>query len=135
MNCVSSPTNCTSCQTGFVYSSVTNTCSSQCANGTYLIVDPVTSTTSCTPCALANCRTCDATQCYKCSTGYYATLSDLGVVNNCTTTCPDYYFIQTSTSTCQKCKNLCLTCTTTSDCQKCVIPYFLYNNECITSCP
>lgn len=84
---------------------------------------------------MANCKTCDATQCYICYNGYYATLTVSGVVNSCTATCPDYYFIQSSTLTCQKCINLCLTCTSTNNCQKCVTPYFLYNNQCVTSCP
>ncbi len=135
VTCASAANNCTTCTTGYVHNT-DNTCSSQCSDGSYLHTDPSTNVTSCVTCALTNCKTCDSTQCYKCSTNYYSyTAPSSDIITSCISTCPSNYFAQESTSSCEKCVDLCMTCTSVTNCQKCVIPYFLYNDQCLPSCP
>lgn len=90
--CVSTSTNCTSCASTYIYTAASNSCNSPCTNGNYLYTNPSTSNTSCVPCAIANCKTCDNTQCYKCLQNFFGTLSNSNATITCTTTCPDYYF-------------------------------------------
>ncbi len=127
--CISTPSNCTSCASGYNYVS-TNQCLSPCTAGNYMYTNTSSSpsTTSCIPCQISNCRTCDATQCYRCQPNYYGTLSNTNATVSCTLTCPDYFYPDNATQTCVKCKDLCMTCTSTTNCQKCVTPYFLHLN-------
>ena len=57
----------------------------------------------------------------------------------CSTTCPDNYYEEDSTNTCDSCNAGCLTCTGTgtSNCQSCADDNYLLDGTtiCSTSCP
>lgn len=83
--CSACPANCYSC----VDSNTCDTC-----NPSFVIFN-----SQCTPSNCINCLSCDASanQCSQCSSGYY-------LYNHaCSAYCPNGYFADNSTGTCEKC--------------------------------
>ncbi|EAR90744.2 zinc finger lsd1 subclass family protein (macronuclear) [Tetrahymena thermophila SB210] len=84
----------------------------------------------CTPC-VDNCLECvDESSCKTCKVGYFQ-------LNTCVETCPEAYFQNTQTNTCDKCDDSnCLMCNQSPQkCTKCKDPYlvstlFKCENEC-----
>jgi len=70
------------------------------------------------------------TNCLACSVGFY--LSG----NTCVTACPNGFFGNISTKTCDPCNATCSICiTSTTDCNSCKNGYYLLGNTCLTTCP
>lgn len=49
--------------------------------------------------------------------------------------CPAGTYPVGSAMVCSNCLTQCATCTSLAVCLSCVVPYYLYNSECITNCP
>ncbi len=89
----------------------------------------------CLPCNTA-CSTCTGpldSQCKSCnSTTYY-----LASITTCFVTCPNYYFANVTSMTCDACGSNCLKCLNGSVCTECDTNYHLLmsDTKCYLSCP
>jgi hypothetical protein len=85
----------------------------------------------CKPC-LSNCKKCrDSNTCDECILSF-----NLKDGNQCVKDCGDGYALFPM-NTCRKCSSSCLQCSNNdvNQCSKCYANYFLYNNECRSTCP
>ena len=136
MNCLGTPTFCTSCDPAStsLYLSITNngstqTCLIDCGATNY--PDSTSSVTTCTPC-INNCATCTTiTLCLTCNSGFFYSSTI------CISACPSGTTIaNNATNNCDPCDPICLTCAgTVTDCTACSSPNVFYNGSCLTACP
>ncbi|KRX04787.1 WW domain [Pseudocohnilembus persalinus] len=132
VTCDTSPTYCDECvsPTYYLYTPemecITNCDSYQ---GWY------TGTTQCEQCNVA-CKICTAgtaNDCSSCNPNYYL------FGTSCLSVCPVEYFANTNSLTCEECVEPCKECTNYNNngefCTSCIDNYYLYNNDCIVSCP
>ena len=133
----------TQCPTHYYPDTLTNTCimcSSNCVNCSGPYLDNCTSCNSTaflieSECVLCyhTCLTCEtaATYCLTCA-------SPLALFENeCISTCPDGYYNNTDTQTCDECDPSCLTCQspgTSTSCLTCADGFYLSVDSCL-SCP
>jgi proprotein convertase subtilisin/kexin type 5 len=131
--CSGSSTTCSSCtlngsNMAYLWS---NTCVTNCPNGTYLTANP----NLCNACNTL-CQLCDvsSTNCSLCSsTGYLLNLTCLAI-------CPNPYYPDTNgglgPNNCLQCSISCASCTNgvNSSCQSCNTGYMLSGSTCDTSC-
>jgi len=85
----------------------------------------------CKPC-LANCKKCkNSNTCDECIDKF-----NLKDGNQCVKECGDGYTLFPQ-NICRKCHSSCLGCknTNVNECTKCYANYYLFNNECRSSCP
>ncbi|KAM4678591.1 uncharacterized protein O3C94_010455 [Discoglossus pictus] len=108
-------TYCSSCQTGYYLHAVDGKCY------------------TCDP----SCQSCfgpQALDCFSCHTGYF-----LDEDNQCVATCPQGFFGDLFSQSCEKCSVTCESCTGSSDnCLKCKSDeynLFLHEGSCISTCP
>jgi proprotein convertase subtilisin/kexin type 5 len=78
---------------------------------------------------------CTLYGCSVCLTGYF-----LDTFGNCSTNCPDGYYVGWDCPTCPMSCLICLTlhctvCSNSTSCQACDTGYFLYNGNCSSLCP
>lgn len=140
--------NCTSCtDTNALTCSATNAnISLTCKVGyTTLNITTGLSSGTCNACA-DNCVKCDVTGAGNCDMGgcipnalqrsdgcllcFRGCFKCLGDPNTCIL-CNNYYFLNSSSSTCEQCSINCRTCTNATVCTNCDAGYFLVNNSCI----
>ena len=114
--------------------SASNTCipcddSSHCAHfpDTTLCVIVGSSPGLCTPRCVTNCLQClNDTACKVCLSGHY-----LLNTTACLTTCPDGYWKNDQTMTCDMCDSTCQTCDINANrCTSCFTPYVLDGSRC-----
>lgn len=129
--CSTNSTNCLSCVAGSAapYLNTTSSggsCLAQCDIGMY-----PDSTNTCVVCQ-SPCKTCTGlTSCLSCvSTRYF-------YQSNCLLLCPDNITVaNASTSICDPCSVLCLTCMgSVANCTSCNVGTALYQGNCVTKCP
>lgn len=115
---------CLSCKDGEFL--LDNTCLDKCPKGTRAIG------LKCEKCNVEFCSDCVASldTCEKCDDDKFK-LSD----TSCVKDCPEQYYTDLTSKTCQLCPTSCQTCTDTHTCQSCKNGYFLYENDCIETCP
>ncbi|KAL4486853.1 hypothetical protein ABPG72_009617 [Tetrahymena utriculariae] len=83
----------------------------------------------CSPC-IQNCIECaDAKTCKTCDFGFF-------LLNTCIETCPERYFQNTKTNTCEKCEDNCLNCNQqVSKCTKCSDSFLVSTSfKCVQLC-
>lgn len=130
---------CEVCQYPLILTSPTE-CSDSCKAGQYY------SEGQCIFC-MSGCQRCDDPKaCFECKVGY--TL-DQGICKKttdrcllpkyeasglCVDKCPNRTYISRY-STCDQCKPICQTCLDPQICTSCIVPFILFNNRCIISCP
>ncbi|XP_053319728.1 proprotein convertase subtilisin/kexin type 5-like [Spea bombifrons] len=85
----------------------------------------------------SSCQTCfgpQALDCFSCHSGYF-----LDKENQCVATCPQGYFADQFSQTCEKCSDTCESCTGASDnCVSCKLDkqsVFLHEGNCLPDCP
>lgn len=123
--CIDYATNCTSCKTlnldGY-------SCVSDCP------VTTVAINRTCVACQVP-CLTCTniQTNCTSC----VPNLTPPVFLSNfyCTSTCPDYTYRNSTTTTCTPCQSPCLLCSTSSTCLSCINTMYLLNTTCYSTCP
>ena len=132
----SSDTQCSACKSGFFLQPEPDatTCSSSCPLGFW----EDTTNHICVPCNVA-CVLCSDgthTQCTACSPGYFLQPSPSTV---CLNACPDGYWGNSGSNSCDTCNAACAICTGPSDtqCSACNSGYFLQpsSTTCLDSCP
>jgi len=133
-SCLGTTTYCTSCSTNYQYDSTSHTCSASCATKQY--EDDSTTPYTCKSCD-TTCATCDggtSTDCLSCSNGPYPFLTPSGT---CSTSCPSYYYGDTSTNKCVGCNAACSACTgaLATTCTACNPNFYLYGTTCVSTCP
>ena len=81
----------------------------------------------CTPKCIPNCLHClNATACKTCFSGYY-----LLNATSCLAACPNGYWENSQTQTCDLCDDVCQTCETNANrCTSCFTPYILDAHKC-----
>lgn len=130
LTCVGTIDTCTACASPAVY--YNGSCQSSCPPGgslaPYLGI--------CTPCS-SNCVTClnAINNCTSCSLN---SSFPFLVNNTCISTCPDYYYNQSSTGSCFSCVSAninCKNCSSISTCYSCDTAFVLYNSNCINYVP
>ena len=102
----------------------TSTCVPNCPTGLY----PNPSLGTCTGCS-SPCNTCSVTasNCTSC-------LNNLTLFNySCSTGCPDGYY--NFNNQCNPCNINCSTCSSASVCLTCVFGLYMYNGNCLSTCP
>lgn len=130
LRCVGTTSTCTACNSPLVF--YNGSCQSSCPSGgtlaPYLGI--------CTACT-ANCQTCSLTitNCTSCNlSSNYAYL----VNYTCITSCPSYYYNQSSTGTCISCTSAninCVNCASSSTCITCDNSFLFFNSTCISYVP
>ena len=152
----SSPFTCKTCTAGTSSSCSSCYTSTYLHNGECLDTCPTgfwedTSTNTCQPCYYSSsgsspftCHTCSGPADNECDSCFSGTFLYSG---QCLDSCPDGYWGDTSTHTCQSCFSsgigpsyTCTTCSagTDSDCNSCDTGFFLHPNsggKCLDSCP
>ena len=138
LTCIgSSASQCLTCDTGIVLSSVSPAqCVNFCADGYYF--NSVSSV--CNRCD-SSCKTCiagDASSCTACNSTSF--LQAPTPPSSCDSSCPFGLYPVITNNTCQYCDNTCLNCSTTGlkSCTSCNAGSFLYGsppNYCKSSCP
>ena len=128
------PTQCTTCNTGYFRQPSSTTCLDSCPNGYY-----GTSSNTCSSCH-AYCSVCTGiliSQCSACKSGYF--LQPAPSATTCTNTCPSGYWKDTTNNICAPCDIACEACSdgTNSQCTACKVGYFLQPSStiCFSSCP
>ena len=134
ISCKTLPTYCYECNTATGYGWNNYACYNPCPIGTF----STNSTANCSACS-PYCITCEntSTTCTSCTlTGTY-TAYLLGT--DCLRDCGNNYYEDTAggtVNTCQSCFIGCLQCTANPmPCQACNVNYWLFADECGTSCP
>lgn len=116
----------------FLFISDSSSCVTQCPPS-YL--SSTTYPLQCLKCLVDNCQICspDLDKCQKCFDSYILS-SDL---KTCDSNClpNEYIEIIESIKKCQKCPINCSKCISSLVCKTCAVPYFLYGNSCVSSCP
>lgn len=88
------------------------------------------------PCATCGCGTTEC--CESCDAPYFLKVTenaeDGTSVNECVEICPDGYYGNTDTRTCEPCKEACLTCANADQCTSCPDGSYLYDHQC-GDCP
>ena len=138
--CVGTTSNCTQCNSGYVYTTDLNKCSINCPTGYILYAANSTCITVC-PAKYYNlsgtCTSCPAT-CLLCNSSTYCTACVTGNVmfnNMCYGSCPPQapYLIN---NTCQSCNIANCQMCSADRCVICLPSYLLINyTSCIISCP
>jgi proprotein convertase subtilisin/kexin type 5 len=102
------------------------TCTTECPQAGYYLVGVI-----CQPCD-SNCAECSKTSknCTLCNAGTYLD----STTSTCVATCPDEYYKDDSTLTCQPCVSPCKKCTTSAVCLTCITDYFLFGTICTDNC-
>ncbi|KAL4496784.1 hypothetical protein ABPG73_011750, partial [Tetrahymena malaccensis] len=88
----------------------------------------------CIACSNQSCNTCntsDSTKCLSCLSNTYLYNSQ------CLSTCPNQYYKNTTTLTCDQCIANCQQCTNNTSCSLCQPNYYLQpgQNSCLATCP
>ena len=132
---------CNTCSSGYLYE---GECTSHCPSDTYISGD------ICIHCGVG-CNSCErANDCQECNSPYF--LHE----NRCEESCPNRFFKNTTTRTCDSCSSNCILCTDATDCDLCDfvngadgprLPLVVINQDfldhltnlgheiCISSCP
>ena len=140
-------TSCNSCNSGaFLYPNTGGDCRNPCPDGYW----GDTSTNKCQQCYSSEtgpsftCLACSAggsNNCNSCNSGYFLYPNTGGA---CIEICPDSYWGDTLTNTCQPCYSseigpyyTCATCSAgaSNNCNSCSSGSFFYLNTCINPCP
>nr|XP_040139728.1 proprotein convertase subtilisin/kexin type 5-like [Ictidomys tridecemlineatus] len=121
-------TQCRSCRPGWFQ--LENECLLQCREGYYAEI----STGQCKRChkSCKACRGPQPTDCLSCDT-YFFLLASKG---ECYRTCPEHYYAEENTWTCERCHPTCKKCKGKggSDCLSCVWNYHLMGGICNSDC-
>ena len=90
---------------------------------------------NCTQCA-SPCQTCSAlNQCNSCVSGFFYISTNI-ITDRCKSICPDGYFANTVSRTCDLCSSSCFKCNVSSNlCIACNGTSYLSGTQCIPSCP
>ena len=121
IKCTSSPNICSSCVDGYYL--LGTECVDSCPEGVYYAESGV-----CVGCR-APCLQCiNGTACLSCLSGY---LDGTECVQNC----PSGMYINYTTSTCDNCLDVCVTCSSLQVCHSCSDSTLLYRSSCVSSCP
>ena len=90
----------------------------ECISSSYVIINGM-----CTPSNCVHCLVCNysSNACATCVTGYYLFNSA------CLATCPDSYYGDNATQSCQSCTSNCLLCTQSTNCLLCISGYVFVN--------
>lgn len=130
-NSCTSNSSCTVCTTSYYL--LNGLCVSTCPSGFY----PRSADSSCQPCSLMNCLTCQMDLCTICRAGYFA-FANNGVVLECVQDCGHGYYANSQNGLCELCLNGCQTCTNAIDCQQCASTKAILNSttiQCVNNCP
>lgn len=135
--CDNDMTKCTSCQYSTSDPSLMlklvqdqNICSVECPPGMY-----ADSKNVCRACAYP-CERCNSGKdfcdsCLEASGSPYINTAE----GKCYATCPESYFLQKATGSCEKCIGNCETCLSQSECISCKDNTFFYEGSCLNECP
>lgn len=104
-------------------------CVDVCGSGFFL------ASGNCTQCA-SPCQTCSAlNQCNSCVSGFFYISTNI-ITDRCKSICPDGYFANTVSRTCDLCSSSCFKCNVSSNlCIACNGTSYLSGTQCIPSCP
>lgn len=139
-SCDSCPQNCTNCQGNSTLVTCTVCNNGYVMDGTGCYLSCVTSGTFavsgiCQGCS-SLCKTCsvtyiNCTSCHSNSTNPY--LHN----NNCISVCPNGFYADNSSYSCEKCVSPCEFCANSSvrSCLTCITGNYLFGNECLPTCP
>ncbi|KAL4449625.1 hypothetical protein ABPG74_007448 [Tetrahymena malaccensis] len=147
--CKNCPTKCKECQK----QGLKLFCTACDTNGTFRLNDQTCSCQSgyydagqkqCKQCN-SGCTTCDqqgqcqnscSQNCISCNSPTVCTKCQPLTYLQCLQNCPQNYFHEDSSKTCQKCMNNCDTCSSSDTCSQCQQNYYLLNNsQCLSDCP
>ena len=121
---------CSACNTGFYLQSASTSCLNTCPAG-YWKDD---TNHICAEChsACSNCADGTDTQCSACKINYY--LQPAPSDTTCDSTCPDGYWGDDATQSCQVCHSFCSECSgpNSNECSACKSGYFLQGSTCMT---
>jgi proprotein convertase subtilisin/kexin type 5 len=138
--CDSCPQNCTNCQgnSSLVICTVCN--NGYVIDGTRCYLTCVTAGTFavngiCQGCSSA-CLTCSITH-TNCTSCFPNSTTPYLQNNNCISVCPSGFYADNSTYSCVKCTSPCEFCLNSSvrSCQTCITGHFLFDTECLATCP
>ena len=129
----SNDTNCTACNTNYTLSG--STCATDCLEGYGPTTDPLVCLGCTSPCV--NCSQSD-TNCTSCEASpvqHY--LLTNGSNGTCYSTCPDEYYANTTSLTCDACPEGCFSCDNDTNCFECLSAqgYLWFNLTCNLTCP
>lgn len=128
--CLGTINNCTACSDPMVF--YNGSCQTGCPSGGTLA--PLNGI--CTAC-VSSCQTCNSTI-YNCLTCNLSSSTPFLVNSSCLTTCPPYFYNDSSTGSCYSCAasgQNCANCSSASVCLSCDTSYVLYNGKCLNYVP
>lgn len=111
---------------------VEGVCSLKCPSGYYRDANSV-----CKICDLSKCLTCSGsdTNCTGCLYPKVLVADNNGVNGKCDVTCGVEYYYDKLDLSCKSCSSGCISCVDSIKCSRCENTRYLYQDQCVSTCP